>query len=81
MFYTAKHEGRTAWCMHGVTGRTRNPHQPGTSEWIQWEEGYSDAMWGARRAALDEAVAYHQLSVRDAEKDQAWAEKLAARLA
>ncbi|KVQ85547.1 hypothetical protein WK80_22370 [Burkholderia multivorans] len=74
-----KHEGRMAWRANGVTAR--NPHRFGTPEWLQWDEGYSGAMWDARHAALDEAAAYHALSVRDNAKDREWAEKLAARLA
>ncbi|TES73102.1 hypothetical protein E2P84_22345 [Burkholderia cepacia] len=71
-----KHEGRMAWRNHGVSAR--NPHHIGTPQWLQWDEGYSEAMWNARREALDEAAGYHELSVRDNEKDRAWAERLAA---
>ncbi|MBY4666105.1 hypothetical protein, partial [Burkholderia contaminans] len=39
--------------------------------------GYSEAMWSARLKALEDAAAYHELSVRDNEKDRAWAERLA----
>jgi hypothetical protein len=50
-----KHEGRKAWFEHGVTGRTHNPYRFGTPQWIAWDEGYAEAMWAARFAALDEA--------------------------
>ncbi|MBK1902069.1 MULTISPECIES: hypothetical protein [Burkholderia] len=77
--WTMKHDGRMARRNHGVSAH--NPHHIGTHQWLQWNEGYSEAMWSARLKALEDAAAYHELSVRDNEKDRAWAERLATQFA
>jgi len=73
-------EGRAAFQSHGVTGVNRHSYEPGTVQREGFLYGFSAAQHDAFERALDEARAYHQLSVRDAEKDRAWAERLAARL-
>jgi hypothetical protein len=72
----AQFEGRRAWQAHGVTGESKNPHPRGTTDHVDWLEGFSKEMNAARFAALDEAVACHRLSVRDNAKDRMWAERL-----
>ena len=39
--------------------------------------GYERARMEATKVALDEAYAYHALTVKEAPRDRAWAEKLA----
>ncbi|RQR65548.1 hypothetical protein DIE18_03610 [Burkholderia sp. Bp9125] len=79
-FNDCAREGRAAFLTHGVTGLNKHGYDPGTVQRAGFLAGFSSAHREAQERALDEARAYHQLSVRDAEKDRAWAEKLAARL-
>lgn len=73
-------EGRAAFRQHGVTGAHKNRYQPGTVQHVGFLNGVTDAHNDARENARLEALAYHQLSVRDASKDRAWAEKLATQI-
>lgn len=73
-------EGRAAFQTHGVTGVNKHSYEPGTAQREGFLSGFSAAQYDAHERALDEALAYHLLSVRDTEKNRAWAEKLAARL-
>ncbi|WP_059924868.1 hypothetical protein [Burkholderia ubonensis] len=73
-------EGRAAFRNYGVTGQTKHSYQEGSVQKVGFLMGFSDEKFRASERALDEAVAYHNLTVRDVEKDRAWAERLATAL-
>ncbi len=69
-------EGREAFRTHGVTGRTKHNYPEGSVQKIGFMNGFSEEHHHACERALDEARAYHALTVRDAATDRAWAERL-----
>jgi hypothetical protein len=71
-------EGRAAFQQHGVTGVTRHSYEHGTEQREGFLAGFAGAQHDAHARALDEALAYHQLTVRDSAKDRACAERLTA---
>lgn len=75
----ARHAGREAFRQHGVTGVTMHSYARDSAERLAFRSGFSDEQFRAAERAQAEAVNYHALTVRDAPKDRAWAEKLAAR--
>ena len=78
--HTAKHQGRLAFTKHGVGGYKKNPYDSRVEPdaHMAFRHGFTEAQFAAQEAAQKEAVAYHRLSVREAPKDRAWAEKLIA---
>ncbi|RTL47031.1 MAG: hypothetical protein EKK53_00820 [Burkholderiales bacterium] len=75
---TCFREGREAFRAHGVAGQTRHSFAAGSIERASFLAGFSEEHYAARLRASDEALAYHQLSVRESAADRAWAERLAA---
>lgn len=73
-----KREGRDAFRRHGVTGQTKHDYPDGSVQKVAFIEGFSEEKFAAGDRALNEARAYHALTVRDAAIDRAWAEKLSA---
>jgi hypothetical protein len=71
-------EGRDAFRNHGVTGETRHSFPPGSIQRMGFLSGFSEAKAAAADRACDEALAYHQLSVRDNVLDRKIANRLAA---
>lgn len=73
-----KREDRDAFRKHGVTGQTKHDYPDGSVQKVAFLEGFSDEKFAAGDRALNEARAYHALTVRDASIDRAWAEKLSS---
>lgn len=71
-------EGRDAFREHGVTGRTKHDYPDGSVQKVAFLDGFSEEKYRAGEGAIDEARAYHALTVRDAANDLAWAEKLSS---
>ncbi|MDO5947137.1 hypothetical protein [Burkholderia cepacia] len=71
-------EGRAAFRKHGVTGQTKHDYPDGSVQKVAFLDGFSEEKFRADERALGEARAYHALTVRDAAKDRAWAEKLSS---
>jgi hypothetical protein len=74
-------QGREAFRTYGVTGKVRHSFALGSLERASFLAGFTAEHNAARERAGDEALAYHQLSVRDNSSDRAWAEQLAAKAA
>lgn len=74
----AQHEGRMAFRKHGVSGETRHSYDRGSVLRTAFVTGFSDERHRAAERALAEAQAYQALTVREAPRDRAWAERLAA---
>lgn len=75
-----KNEGAEAFRTYGVNGLTKNPYSLVGMEvhkYLAFREGFSEEHFAACLAALQEAAAYHALSLRDNVTDRAWAAKLA----
>ncbi|KVP17011.1 hypothetical protein [Burkholderia ubonensis] len=70
--------GRTAFRTYGVSGQTKHSYPEGSAQKIGFLTGFSEEQFRASERALADAVAYHNLVVKDAAKDQAWANRLAA---
>jgi hypothetical protein len=71
-------EGRAAFRKYGVTGQTKHDYPDGSVQKLAFLDGFSDEKFRASERAHDEARAYHALTLRDAPKDRAWAEKLSS---
>lgn len=71
-------EGRLAFRAHGVTGQYKHTYPKDSPERMQFVGGFSEERHRAADRSLNEARAYHQLTVREASADRAWAERLAA---
>ncbi|MBN3777024.1 hypothetical protein G3O06_05495 [Burkholderia sp. Ac-20345] len=71
-------KGRAAFRKHGVTGQTKHDYPDGGVQKVAFLDGFSQEKFRASERALDEARVYHALTVRDAAKDRAWAEKLSS---
>lgn len=71
-------EGRLAFRAHGVTGQYKHSYDKGSVERMQFVGGFSEERHRAADRAINEARAYHALTVREAPADRAWAERLAA---
>jgi len=76
-FGDARHAGREAFRNHGVTGETKHPYAPGSMERTAFVSGFTEERHQAAERAMADAHAYHALTVHEAPKDRAWAEKLA----
>jgi hypothetical protein len=72
------HEGRLAFRAHGVTGQAKHSYPKDSGERMQFVSGFSEERNRAAERALNESHAYHDLTVREAPRDRAWAERLAA---
>ena len=77
----AQHEGRMAFRKHGVSGETRHSYDRGSVLRTAFVTGFSDERHRAAERAQGDAHAYYELTVREAPRDRAWAEKLASRAA
>lgn len=71
-------EGRAAFRKYGVTGQTKHDYLDGSMQKLAFLDGFSDEKFRAGERAMDEARAYYALTLRDAPKDRAWAEKLSS---
>jgi hypothetical protein len=79
--FDARREGRAAFQQHGVTGISRHSYEARTELRAGFLAGFTEAQHAAHERALDDALAYHQLSVRDNTTVRAWANRLAQRSA
>jgi hypothetical protein len=73
-----KHEGQRAFRAHGVTGQYKHSYAKDSVERIQFIGGFSEERNRAAERAIDEAQAYHALTVREAARDREWAAKLSS---
>ncbi|MEX3983805.1 hypothetical protein AB4Y45_33005 [Paraburkholderia sp. EG287A] len=72
-------EGRAAFRNAGVSAQSHHSHTRGTVQYEGFTAGFNEARHAAHARALDDSLAYHNLSTRDAHIDLAWANRLAAR--
>lgn len=73
-----KHEGQRAFRAHGVTGQYKHNYPKDSVERIQFIGGFSEERNRAADRAINEAQAYHALTVREAPADRAWAARICA---
>jgi hypothetical protein len=66
---------------HGVSGERKHNYDRGAWQRTVFLSGFTEERHRAAEQALNEAQAYHALTVREAPRDREWAEKLANRLA
>jgi hypothetical protein len=70
-------EGRKAFRQHGVTGASSHSYPQGSLQREGFISGFNAERLQAAERAMNEAHAYHALTLRESAKDRAWAEKLA----
>jgi hypothetical protein len=77
-FSDCEREGRKAFRDHGVTGILCHGYNRDTIERAGFVSGFNQERLSAAERSLNEAKAYHALTVRDAHIDRAWANKLSS---
>lgn len=71
-----KTHGRNTFLHYGAGSATRHSYTPGTVEHTQFQLGFTEAQHETALRFQQEEHAYRQLTLREAESDRAWAERL-----
>lgn len=71
------HAGKRAF--RDIGAGARNPHNRKTTGYVEFQSGFNIAKDFAHERSLDEAAAYHALSVRDNAVDRDWVERFSER--
>lgn len=78
--HDVKNQGRQAFLNYGVSGERKHSYDRGAWQRTVFLSGFTEERHRAAERAMNEANAYHALTVREAPRDREWAEKLAARV-